>query len=198
MTKILHIQMKYLSVRRTPEAIGITTRVKCFELRGGADLSELGFAQLLRAHPAEGPVQQQQLHGVAVQPPAHQEGGEARSEEEQRAEASLSTQALQAPLQLAVRDLLAGGLQPSEHRPVLPDPVGMVRSPKLHLLLRSPEIRDQELAGEKVPGSEQDRMATPPYTWGAEHLTGLTCGRRQVKAGVKETVRNKFNPERLD
>lgn len=54
-----------------------------------ADLSDLGVSQLMRAKSGEGPVQLEQLQGVAVQPTANQEGWEARRQEEQRTDVSL-------------------------------------------------------------------------------------------------------------
>lgn len=53
------------------------------------DLSEFGVTQLVRAQPAERPVQLEQLQGVVVQPPANQESREARRQEEQGADVSL-------------------------------------------------------------------------------------------------------------
>lgn len=41
------------------------------------------------AKPGQGPVQLEQLQAVAAQPAAHQEGREARREEEQRTDVSL-------------------------------------------------------------------------------------------------------------
>lgn len=64
-----------------------------------------------------------------------------------------STQVLEATLLLTVFGLVACVLQPFEHWPVVPGPEGVVQSSKLYLLCGSPEMRDQELAGEKVPGS---------------------------------------------
>lgn len=61
-------------------------------------------------------------------------------------------------LELAVFDPLARFLEPFQHWPVVPDAVGVVQPAELYLLLRSPEMRDQELAGEKVPGSAQKGM----------------------------------------
>lgn len=66
-----------------------------------------------------------------------------------------NAQVLKATLQLTVFDLAARILEPFEHRPVVTGPEGMVHPPKLYLLPGSPEMRDQELAREKVPGSEQ-------------------------------------------
>lgn len=43
----------------------------------------------MRAKSGEGPVQLEQLQGVAVQPAAHQEGWEAGRQEEQRTDVSL-------------------------------------------------------------------------------------------------------------
>lgn len=58
-------------------------------------------------------------------------------------------------LQLPLFALAACVLEPFEHGSVVPGPEGMVQAPKLYLLCGSPEMRDQQLAGEKVPGSEQ-------------------------------------------
>lgn len=54
-----------------------------------ADLSDLPVGQPVRAEPGQGPVQLEQLQAVAAQPAAHQEGREARRQEEQRTDASL-------------------------------------------------------------------------------------------------------------
>lgn len=54
-----------------------------------ADFSDLRVIQLMGAKPGQGPVQLEQLQTVAAQPAAHQEGREARREEEQRTDVSL-------------------------------------------------------------------------------------------------------------
>lgn len=54
-----------------------------------ADLSEFRVAQLMRAKSAEGPIQLEQLQGMAVESPANQETREARRQEEQGADMSL-------------------------------------------------------------------------------------------------------------
>lgn len=58
-------------------------------LSGATDLFELGVGELVRAQPAQRPVQLQQLQGVAVEPPTHQETGQSRRQEEQRADVPL-------------------------------------------------------------------------------------------------------------
>lgn len=57
---------------------------------------------------------------------------------------------LQVTLKLNIFDFVTCVLESSEHWPMVLGPEGMVHTPKGHLLLRSPEMRDQELAGEKV------------------------------------------------
>lgn len=70
-----------VSVREKNAAPGEETRA--------ADLSHFRVVQLMRAQPAESPVQQQQLPAVAVEAAANQEARQAWREEQQRAEASL-------------------------------------------------------------------------------------------------------------
>lgn len=53
------------------------------------DLSEFRVTELMKAQPDQGPVQLEQLQGVAVQPPANQEAREVRGQEEQGADVSL-------------------------------------------------------------------------------------------------------------
>lgn len=53
------------------------------------DLPEFSVTELVRAQPAEGSVQLQQLQAVAVQPPADEETREARRQEEQGADVPL-------------------------------------------------------------------------------------------------------------
>lgn len=69
--------------------------------------------------------------------------------------AYFSTQVLEATLQLSVFDLAACLLHPLEHWQVVLSPERMVCSPKRYLLGRSPEMRDQELTREIVPGSQR-------------------------------------------
>lgn len=49
---------------------------------------------------------------------------------------------------------------------MVPDPEGMVHSLKLYLLPGSPEMRDQELAGEKV---HQDKNQVVGKGWDRDH-----------------------------
>lgn len=54
-----------------------------------ADLSEFRVTQLVRPQPAEGPVQHEELQGVAVESPTDQETREVWCQEEQWADVSL-------------------------------------------------------------------------------------------------------------
>lgn len=58
-------------------------------------------------------------------------------------------------MQLSIFDLAACLLHPLEHWQVVLSPDRMVHSPKRYLLVRSPEMRDQELTREIVPGSQR-------------------------------------------
>lgn len=69
--------------------------------------------------------------------------------------AYFSTQVLKATLQLSVFDLAACLLHPLEHWQVVLSPERMVLSPKRYLLIRGPEMRDQELTREIVPDSQR-------------------------------------------
>lgn len=80
--------------------------------------------------------------------------------------AHFSTQVLKTCLQLTVFDLVAHVFKYSEHWPVVTNPEGMVHCPKLHLLPRIPEVRDQELTGEIVPDSEQERLKAETWVMG--------------------------------
>lgn len=77
-----------VSVREKNAAPGEET-LELTEPRWAADLSHFRVVQLMRAQPAESPVQQQQLPAVAVEAAANQEARQAWREEQQRAEASL-------------------------------------------------------------------------------------------------------------
>lgn len=89
----------------------------------------------------------------------------------------ISAQVQQAALELAVFDTAARLLQPRHDGPVVPGPEGMVHSSELHLLPGSPELRDQDLPWEKVPGRGQ-RGVSPQvliprrvgWFWGATHI----------------------------
>ena len=88
-----------------------------------------------------------------------------------------STQALKATLQLTVFDLMALILKPFENWLVVLDPEGMVQSLKLCLLPGSPEMTDQELAWEKVPGIEQRGKWQIGEGW--EGKTGINRDRKE-------------------
>lgn len=64
---------------------------------------------------------------------------------------------LQATLQLFVLDQAACVLHTLENRHVVLSPETMIHSLKFYLLAGSPEVRDQDLAGIVVPGSERER-----------------------------------------
>lgn len=92
----------------------------------------------------------------------------------------ISAQVQQAALELALFDTAARLLQPCDDGPVVPGPEGMVHSSELHLLPGSPELRDQDLPWEKVPGRRQRgqrgvsrRVPIPQrvgWFWGATHI----------------------------
>lgn len=88
-----------------------------------------------------------------------------------------STQALKATLQLTVFDLMALILKPFENWLVVLDPEGMVQSLKLCLLPGSPEMTDEELAWEKVPGIEQRGKWQIGEGW--EGKTGINRDRKE-------------------
>lgn len=68
-----------------------------------------------------------------------------------------SAQVQQAALELAIFDTAACVLQPCDDGPVVLSSERMVHSSELYLLCGSPELRDQDLAWEKVPGRGKDR-----------------------------------------
>lgn len=68
-----------------------------------------------------------------------------------------SAQVQQAALELAVFNAVACVLQPCDDGPVVLSSERMVDSSELHLLRGSPELRDQDLPWEKVPGRGTDR-----------------------------------------
>lgn len=68
-----------------------------------------------------------------------------------------SAQVLQAALELAGFDTVACVLQPCDDGPVVLSSERMVHSSELYLLSGSPELRDQDLPWEKVPGRGKDR-----------------------------------------
>lgn len=53
---------------------------------------------------------------------------------------------------MAVFDVAAFVLQTRDEGPVVPSSEGVVHASELHLLPGIPEVRDQDLTGEKVPG----------------------------------------------
>lgn len=80
------------------------------------------------AQPGQGPVQLQQLQAVAAQPVAHQEGREARREEEQRAEVSLHfTQTFQLWWTEALPGVSRSAYSPSDWRSSSLRPEGVWR-----------------------------------------------------------------------
>lgn len=66
-------------------------------------------------------------------------------------------QVQQAALELAVFDTAACVLQRCDDGPVVLSSERMVHSSELYLLPGSPELRDQDLPWEKVPGRGKDR-----------------------------------------
>lgn len=58
-------------------------------------------------------------------------------------------------------------------------PVGMVHFLELSLLLGGPEVADQELAGEKVPGCKKEREAERRKMEEGQRIAGGIC-----KAGI--------------
>lgn len=63
-----------------------------------------------------------------------------------------SAQVQQAAAEWAVFDAPARVHQTCDDGPVVPSAEGVVHPPKLHLLSGIPEMRDQDLPGEEVPG----------------------------------------------
>lgn len=65
-----------------------------------------------------------------------------------------SAQVQQAAAELDLFDMAAGVLQTCDDGPVVPSSERVVHSSKLHLLSGTPEMRDQDLPGEEVPGDD--------------------------------------------
>lgn len=68
-----------------------------------------------------------------------------------------SAQVQQAAPELAVFDTAACVVQPCDDGPVVLSSERVVHSSELHLLPGSPELRDQDLPWEKVPGRGKER-----------------------------------------
>lgn len=69
-----------------------------------------------------------------------------------------SAQVQQAAAELAVLHTAAGVLQTCDDGPVAPSSERVVHSSKLHLLSGIPEMRDQDLPREEVPGRKESQM----------------------------------------